>query len=71
MPLRNCPTRMDRAMHNVNGHWTGLSKHMCRADSQIFYWRFHFLIQVIVLAACLQKSWRLCMQLAATYKCCI
>jgi hypothetical protein len=29
---------------------------MCRVDSQIFQWRPHFFIQIIVLAACLQKT---------------
>ncbi len=29
---------------------------MCRVDSLIFEWRLHFLIQIIVLAACLQKT---------------
>jgi hypothetical protein len=29
---------------------------MCRVDSQIFKWPLHFLIQIIVLAACLQKT---------------
>ncbi len=34
----------------------GLSKHMCGVDSQIFLKRLHFLIQIIVLAACLLKT---------------
>jgi hypothetical protein len=33
-----------------------LSKDMCRVDSQIFKWRPYFFIQIIVLAACLQKT---------------
>jgi hypothetical protein len=31
-----------------------------------YKWRLHFLIQIIVLAACLQKNWQLCIQLAAS-----
>jgi hypothetical protein len=29
---------------------------MCRVDSHIILWRLHFLIQIIVLAACLQTT---------------
>ena len=32
------------------------SEDMCRVDSQIFSWRLHYFIQIIVLAACLQKT---------------
>ncbi len=40
--------RLDRAMHKC--WWTALFEDMCRVDSQIFKWRLHFLIQIIVLA---------------------
>jgi hypothetical protein len=39
---------------------------MCRVDSQIFYWRLHFLIQIIVLAACLQNTAGFACKLHAT-----
>ncbi len=46
--------RLDRAMHSVDGQ-EALITGMCRVDSQIFLCRLHYFIQIIVLAACLQK----------------
>jgi len=46
-----------RAMHSDgDGYCIALSKGMFRVDSWIFQWRLNFLIKIIVLAACLQKT---------------
>ncbi len=41
-------------MHSVDRQ--ALSKDMCHVDFQIFKWLLHFLIQIIVIAVCMQTT---------------